>query len=146
MNLRLDGRNLVQRWELLQQGKNKKYKYVWRKQDFDAVDPNDTDYLLGKKNCNEGSHWCIYINHKLQTKKAYTRIYLYIVKRLIDTISLTGLFSPSHMQYELERDTSGDGEPSLAEMTDKAIKILRRNKNGFALMVEGNKLCILYFD
>lgn len=48
-NLRLDGRNLVQRWELLQQGKNKKYKYVWRKQDFDAVDPNDTDYLLGKK-------------------------------------------------------------------------------------------------
>lgn len=49
VNLRLDGRNLVQRWELLQQGKNKKYKYVWRKQDFDAVDPNDTDYLLGKK-------------------------------------------------------------------------------------------------
>lgn len=42
------------------------------------------------------------------------------------------------MQYELERDTSGDGEPSLTEMTDKAIKILSRNKKGFVLMVEGN--------
>jgi alkaline phosphatase len=41
------------------------------------------------------------------------------------------------MQYELERDKGINGEPSLAEMTSKAIKILKRNNKGFVLMVEG---------
>lgn len=43
------------------------------------------------------------------------------------------------MAYEIERDKTGNGEPSLSEMTSKAIKILKRNKdNGFFLLVEGN--------
>ena len=29
------------------------------------------------------------------------------------------------------------GEPSLAEMTEKAIRILRKNNNGYFLLVEG---------
>ena len=29
------------------------------------------------------------------------------------------------------------GEPSLAEMTEKAIRILRKNDKGFFLLVEG---------
>ena len=41
------------------------------------------------------------------------------------------------MQYEVERDQSSDGEPSLTEMTEKAIKILKKNSKGFFLMVEG---------
>lgn len=54
-----------------------------------------------------------------------------------------GLFSPSHMAYEIERNNSGSGEPSLSEMTSKAIKILQRNKNkGFFLLVEGNIYCL----
>ena len=57
------------------------------------------------------------------------------------TSVVTGLFSDSHMKYELERAddtiTSEAGEPSLAEMTSKAIEILRRNKNGYVLLVEG---------
>ena len=48
-----------------------------------------------------------------------------------------GLFNPSHMQYELERQQDTAGEPSLAEMTEKAIRILQRNEKGFFLLVEG---------
>ena len=48
VNRRLDGQNLVQRWNTLQMGKNKTYNYVWRKQEFDAVDPQKLDYLLGE--------------------------------------------------------------------------------------------------
>jgi alkaline phosphatase len=44
------------------------------------------------------------------------------------------------MQYELERKDPNHevaGEPSLAEMTEKAIKILSKNPKGFFLLVEG---------
>lgn len=41
------------------------------------------------------------------------------------------------MQYESERDKSDNGEPSLTEMTEKAIKILQKNNKGFYLLVEG---------
>lgn len=58
-----------------------------------------------------------------------------------------GLFSPSHMAYEIDRNNSGSGEPSLSEMTSKAIKILQRNKDkGFFLLVEGNIYIVCLFD
>lgn len=38
------------------------------------------------------------------------------------------------MKYELNRNASTD--PSIVEMTEKAIRILRRNPNGFFLFVE----------
>jgi len=50
------------------------------------------------------------------------------------------LFEPSHMQFELDRAKDKAGEPSLAEMTVKAIDILKRNRNGFFLMVEGGRI------
>ena len=50
------------------------------------------------------------------------------------------LFEPSHMQFEADRARDKAGEPSLAEMTVKAIDILRRNKRGFFLMVEGGRI------
>ncbi|NXT75794.1 PPBI1 phosphatase, partial [Zapornia atra] len=52
-----------------------------------------------------------------------------------DSVShLMGLFEPKDMKYELNRNTSTD--PSIVEMTEKAIRILRRNPNGFFLFVE----------
>ncbi|XP_061493520.1 intestinal-type alkaline phosphatase 1-like isoform X2 [Rhineura floridana] len=51
---------------------------------------------------------------------------------------LMGLFEPQDMKYELERDNSTD--PSIVEMTEKAVQILRRNPNGFFLFVEGGKI------
>ena len=39
------------------------------------------------------------------------------------------------MSYELERNKTQ--EPSLAEMTEAAIRTLSDNDNGYVLMVEG---------
>ncbi|MDN5874155.1 MAG: alkaline phosphatase, partial [Sinobacteraceae bacterium] len=54
------------------------------------------------------------------------------------TTKLLGLFTMSHMSYELDRDPAQ--EPSLKEMTLKAIDILSRNPNGYFLMVEGGRI------
>jgi alkaline phosphatase len=54
------------------------------------------------------------------------------------TRHLLGLFEPSHMQYEADRRAAD--EPSLAEMTTKAIEILQKNRKGFYLMVEGGRI------
>nr|KAG5711186.1 hypothetical protein BaRGS_004830 [Batillaria attramentaria] len=43
-----------------------------------------------------------------------------------------------HMQYESDRSSDTGGEPSLAEMTEKAIEILRKNDKGFFLLVEAD--------
>lgn len=56
------------------------------------------------------------------------------------TKHLLGLFEPSHMQFELDRSTDIAGEPSLAEMTEKAIQILSKNKAGYFLMVEAGRI------
>lgn len=48
------------------------------------------------------------------------------------------LFGESYMPYQMETDTAKN--PSLAEMTSKAIDILSQNPNGFFLMVEGSKV------
>lgn len=46
-----------------------------------------------------------------------------------------GLFAPANMSFSAMRDAAK--EPSLTEMTSKAIGILSKNPNGFFLMVEG---------
>lgn len=51
-----------------------------------------------------------------------------------------GLFNGSHMQYEADRAGDAGGEPSIAEMTVKAIDILKKNDEGFVLMVEGGRV------
>lgn len=53
---------------------------------------------------------------------------------------LLGLFEQSHMEYEHDRANDTGGEPSVAEMTEKAIEVLQRNKKGFFLMVEGGRI------
>lgn len=90
---RLDGRNLTEEW--LKQYSNS--AYVWNKQQFDAIDPDSTDHLLG-------------------------------------------LFNRSHMAYDADRGEDAGGEPSLADMTKKAIQILSKNKNGYYLMVESGRV------
>ena len=53
---------------------------------------------------------------------------------------LWGLFAPDAMAYDIDRQQLAPKEPSLAEMTNKAIEILSQNKNGFFLFVEASKV------
>ena len=56
------------------------------------------------------------------------------------TGKLLGLFEPSHMQFEADRAAAGNKEPSLAEMTTKAIAVLSKNRKGYVLMVEAGRI------
>lgn len=51
-----------------------------------------------------------------------------------------GLFSASYMQYETDRSGDTLGEPSLAEMTEFAIRALAFSPNGYVLMIEAGKI------
>ncbi len=51
-----------------------------------------------------------------------------------------GLFNESHMQYEADRGNDIAGEPSLTDMTSKAIDILAKDNDGFFLMVESGRI------
>lgn len=97
MGRREDKRNLIEDWMKDKKNRQLSHKYVSNKEEFDNVDPNKTDYLLG-------------------------------------------LFNFGHMAYEVDRNSGPDGEPSLAEMTKKAIEILRKNPLGYFLMVEGGRI------
>ena len=56
------------------------------------------------------------------------------------TQQVLGLFDESHMHYEADRSKDKLGEPSLTEMTSKAINILKKDKDGFFLMVEAGRI------
>ncbi|XP_053303428.1 alkaline phosphatase, tissue-nonspecific isozyme [Pleuronectes platessa] len=51
---------------------------------------------------------------------------------------LLGLFEPGDLPFDLERNQETD--PSLTEMVEVAIKILKRNPSGFYLLVEGGRI------
>ncbi|MCD7794557.1 MAG: alkaline phosphatase [Alistipes sp.] len=48
------------------------------------------------------------------------------------------LFARGNMNYDLDRDDAE--QPSLAEMTAKALDVLAKHENGFFLMVEGSRV------
>lgn len=50
----------------------------------------------------------------------------------------TGLFSTDHLEYFLESD--GADNPTLAQMTETAIKMLQKESKGFVLLVEGKNI------
>ena len=91
-------------------------------------DPEDTaktgDRMDGRNLANE---WVkkgarsAYVWNKSQFDAVSTR----------NTDRLLGLFDPSHMEYEHDRPRDGAGEPSLSEMTSKAIDILAKNPKGY---------------
>ena len=51
-----------------------------------------------------------------------------------------GLFAPEALQFDFDRKDFAPQEPSLAEMTSKAIETLSKNEKGFFLFVEASKV------
>lgn len=51
-----------------------------------------------------------------------------------------GMFAEGAMAYDIDRAENAPTEPSLAEMTEKALQLLSQNEKGFFLMVEGSKV------
>ncbi|XP_018346804.1 PREDICTED: LOW QUALITY PROTEIN: uncharacterized protein LOC108751228 [Trachymyrmex septentrionalis] len=71
-----------------------------------------------------------YVANKEQFEKVDTRR----VNRLL------GLFAYSHMDFNVDRNTNDTGDPSLAEMAIKALRILANNPEGYFLFVEGGRI------
>lgn len=51
-----------------------------------------------------------------------------------------GLFDAEHMQFAADRARDAGGEPTLAQMTAKALDVLQRAPDGYFLMVEGGRI------
>lgn len=58
------------------------------------------------------------------------------------TGKLVGLFSMSHMAYDLDRQNVLElqKQPRLADMTKAALSVLERNPKGFFVMIEGGRI------
>lgn len=58
-----------------------------------------------------------------------------------NTTKILGIFAASHLPYHAVKPAQ---VPSLANMTTQAVRLLRKNENGFFLMVESGKIDIAH--
>ncbi|KAF5280050.1 hypothetical protein FQR65_LT03305 [Abscondita terminalis] len=77
-------------------------------------------------------------NLKKETKHKYIHNLTELQNLALDTEYVLGLFNSDHLDYNLERDTLK--QPSLQEMTEKAIKLLSQSEQGYFLFVEGGRI------
>ena len=58
-----------------------------------------------------------------------------------DGDKLWGSFADADLKYDFDRQSDNDDvQPTLGEMTEKAIEVLNKDEDGFFLMVEGSKI------
>jgi alkaline phosphatase len=60
-----------------------------------------------------------------------------------DARRLLGLFAPSHLPYEADRAAD---DPSLADLTRAALRVLQRHERGYVLLVEGGRIDHAHHD
>jgi len=95
---------------------------------IDVVFGGGTDYLLEHHRTYLSEKGCEVITDD------------YIAFRENKNNKVWALFEKQDMPYDIDRKTMEMGIPSLAEMTEKAIKLLSESEEGFFLMVEGSKV------
>lgn len=95
---------------------------------------NDTENLF-----NKWKKRMVDLNLKEnEYKLVETRKELVKINQKTELNYLLGIFAPVHLHYDQNR--TGTDEPSLEEMTMAAINVLKKNPNGFVLMVEGAQI------
>ncbi len=100
-------------------------------QDMDVVLAGGKTYLA-KSGRSDGNDLLSVI------KKNYQYVETKAEMNAVSSGKLWGAFESTALSYDFDRDL--DKEPSLAEMTKKAIDILSKDNDGFFLMVEGSKI------
>ncbi|XP_029550147.1 alkaline phosphatase-like isoform X1 [Salmo trutta] len=112
-------------------------KYMFPKNQSDVEYPGDKKHFGTRK---DGRNLVEEWTNRMKNKKAQyvwnKRELLSVNPNNVDYI--LGLFEPGDLPYNLERNTETD--PSLTEMVELAIKILRKNPRGFYLLVEGGRI------
>lgn len=68
---------------------------------------------------------------------AYNRLQLNRINAT-EVDKILGLFASSHLDYKLL--ANNELQPTLTEMTAKALEVLKKNENGFLLFVEGGRI------
>lgn len=101
---------------------------------FDTLD-EEGDYGERLDGVNLIDEW---LEQKRRKRAAYVWNRRDLLSQYQNLEYLMGLFESSHCEYNLERDQNTD--PSLAEMTEAAIRVLREGKKGFFLFVEGGRI------
>lgn len=111
--------DLIQNWKNDKQNRfnGKTAKYVTNREELMNADMSKVDFILGME--------------------YYSNVILYFYRNDYGSMALcfVGLFRESHMQYRLKSDPGI--QPTLQEMTRKAIQLLQKEQNGFVLFVEG---------
>lgn len=108
-----DNKDLVSAWMTEKSSRGLSGAFLQNRQDLLKVDLHKNDYILGKP---------------------LKFLFLFIFFHPSD--GLTGLFSPSHLPYELERMNINDPKatPGIEDMTEKAIRFLQKKGE--------NKVCL----
>ena len=99
---------------------------------------NNIDVVMGG-----GSQYLVYNNRDVIAAIKDMGYQYITTKGEMDAITsgkTWAMFAPDAMAYDIDRAENAPDEPSLAEMTAKAIALLSQNKDGFFLMVEGSKI------
>lgn len=60
--------------------------------------------------------------------------------RQVKSGKVFGLFADNHLEPEIDREKYAPQQPSLEEMTRKALELLSQNRKGFFLLVEGSQV------
>lgn len=112
-------------------------KYMFPKNQSDVEYPNIPKHSGTRR---DGRNLVQEWSDRMKNQKGY---YVWNKKQLLslnpnNVDYLLGLFEPGDLPYDLDRNT--DSDPSLTEMVEVAIKILRKNPSGFYLLVEGGRI------
>ncbi|KZC12519.1 Alkaline phosphatase 4 [Dufourea novaeangliae] len=102
-------------------------------------DPTDSDTCIRGDGQNLAEQW---IRNNPEGKLVINTDQLLSID-IANTSKILGVFAASHLPYHALKT---DKVPSLANMTTQAIRLLRKNKNGFLLMVESGKIDIAHHN